>query len=46
MLRTYSFIAFYQKMKILKKYFLSHFGHYLIIACCDIRLISVCGTTY
>jgi len=46
MLKTYLFIVFCQKMKIGKKYFLSHFGHYLISAFCDIQLISVCDATY
>ena len=33
-------------MKIEKKYFLSHFGHYLIRACCDICLVLVKWVTY
>jgi len=32
-------------MKIAQKIFFSHFGHYLIRACCDIWLISVRDAT-
>src|SRR6218665_3093956 len=41
MFKTYLYIVFCQKLKIEKKYFLSHFGHYLISACREIRLVLV-----
>src|SRR6218665_1731331 len=36
MFKTYLCIIFCQKLKIGENHFLSHLGHYLISACCDI----------
>jgi len=46
MFKTYLYIIFCQKLKIGKNYFLSHFGHYLINACREIRLVLVRWVTY
>src|SRR6218665_1403122 len=46
MFKTYLYIVFCQKLKIGKNYLLSHFGHYLISACREIRLVLVRWVTY